>query len=283
MATGNGKRQRRLPPLDSEAGRISVEQTRAFLTEHFGDAFTRPDFVEMPAEHLAWSAALPGFPEARGSAFDAWLQSEAELGYWREMAAATDRAAREEIIARHQTSLGIGSPEAISAELLKHVPPARAYRILADASKNAESNQPPPPLAYDVVSHAQPKSSSDSVTPEEWADMWTLLAGRRSSTMRRLFVMCWIHGGLWLAETPDAAAFLTTRRQLLPEFASLSAPTAETLRVWKNELGLCSYAGKGRLCFDQVGNPRLDPVLRAEARSALDALKMMIAEMNKHT
>ena len=120
MAKAKKKRARRLPPLDSEEGRLSVKQMRRYLADTLGTAYTKPEFVGVPVEHLRWTMVLPGFVEARQSAFDAWMQSEAELPCWREMAHASDEVASAEITARHQTNLNLGTPKDVAAELLGH-------------------------------------------------------------------------------------------------------------------------------------------------------------------
>lgn len=106
------------------------------------------------------------------------------------------------------------------------------------------------------------------------AEVATMFSGRRVAYFAENLPVFWIQQGFWLAETPDAAAFLATQQKRFPVLADISPPEAGTLRRLISELNLHRYGGKGRLKFTHNGERQPNATLEAE----LNALQGATAE-----
>ena len=266
MRKNGGKRARRLAPLDTEAGKLEVEQTRQHLTHLLGERFTRFKAVGHLTTDLLWTGILPGFEEARESAFYAWTTVLSETEFWRLIATAPSDEEREWIFASARLRAGAAKPLEIITELEKAVDPktphSRIFNLAREAARDAERSS-------DVNEPFFRELAKQENLPYEDLDP-SVTVSRKTSLARKLFVSLWVGSGFWLANPADMLACLDTVKVRDPVFAHLKLrDSSKTVADWINHLKLVSYKGKGRMVFDQNAQPKPDNILIEEVGLAL--------------
>lgn len=256
MAKG---RTRSLPGVATDAGRAQVEAAQRWVRRHFNISSQ----IREPKPDLFWTKTVPGYEEARTSAIDAATSIIAETGFAREMATAAPQH-YDVVIERWKLRIGSGSPNRIIAKIVQATPPdelLKTLRALAEDLYNAQRSGPPPPLFQEIARRIHVFSPAMHAAVGQMA---ALILGKEMSPLRASLPCLWIECGLWLAETPDAAAFLETQMKTHPELAIVTRPTDAALRSWISKLHLFRYRGKGRVRFDRSGVAKADHVLDEE-------------------
>ena len=218
-------RTRSLPGVTSDAGMAQVERARRWVRH----VFNIPSQIREPKPDLLWTKNVPGYEAARASAIDAAANIIAETGFAREMAVAAPWH-QETVIDRWKLRMGIGSPNRVISKIVQATPPDQLLKILrelADDLYNAQRSGPPPPLFEEIARRLEVFSPQ---MHEVAGQMAALILGKEMSPLRASLPCLWIECGLWLAEIPDAAAFLETQMEVHPALANITRPTDAALR-----------------------------------------------------
>ena len=239
-------RTRSLPGVTSDAGKAQVERARLWVRH----TFNIPSQIREPKPDLLWTKNVPDYELAHASAVEAAVNIIAETGFAREMAVAAPRH-QGTVVDRWKLRMGIGSPNRVISKIVQATPPDQLLKILrelADDLYNAQRSGPPP-LFGEIARRLEIFSPQ---MHEVAGQMAALILGKEMSPLRASLLCLWIECGLWLAETPDAAAFLETQMKVHPALANITRPTDAALRGWVSKLRLYRYWGRGRLSIRQI-------------------------------
>ena len=240
-----------------------MEAKRAFehLAGLLGSEFTQSALVGEIGTEMLWTTLLPGFAEARASAFKAWTSIETESAFWREIASANSEFEAETIFATARLRAGVSTTQRIITEFLQSIPSEKAnselLQKLTDAVRDGERNKSPLKAYFSDLSSAL----GGALESHEAA----YVTNGRASIARQYVVLGWIQIGFWLVDSATILNYFERAKIRCPEFAGLKLPETEhTVEQWRGQLGLTRYRGKGKLYLYKTGTLFPDKVLLEE-------------------
>ena len=239
------RRRSSVANLGTEEGRAEVGKTLSAMGGISSEAL---ETLKHTRSDLWWTKMLSGFEEAVVSVANGMRQSMAESQFVRQLAKESTQRGITVLALLEEVRLGITSPGQAAGKIFTSVPDEKQHEVTKRYQRAiCEAGRSPQPKGWNFLKELELRYK----VPENFAADETLVLGRKMSVQRDIFLKFWVGAGYWLAEAQDIADALENFFLSGETTSSFIPPSAESIRVWKSELRLISYPGRGRLRFGE--------------------------------